>query len=487
MFEEVDDAAQQLITALQQEAAVFDDGEAQVKRIGGLLEHLDQTQAQLAGIRMELVNQAKTSSVDKVIDQIRMSARTTTQRASADLRLASDLVDRFPLIHAKVCDGTVSLAQAEGMIQGLNTLPARLSQAEWEEAQAFLLAKVSTLGPKELRIAASRLLEKLDPVTAEEEEAKRIEREERRARANRILRIRNDHHGAMVITGKLPLAEGSLFKAQIDALMPSRASYVNDDIRPTMEARRADALVAMSQMFASAGTLPDQGMDRPHIHVTMPLKALVEGLGRVELLGQADAAQLSAADARRLACDANIIPMVLGGASQPLDVGRKRRLVTKSLRQVLIQRDRGCAFPHCDAIPAVCEAHHIQPWWAGGETALENLVLLCPHHHRAVEPDVNQSPEHQWEVHIDPVSGRPVFSPPRHIDLARTPRLHRRHLIDVLNSETKAELPDKAELCPPEPEIPPERRIGDFILPEPKDDPWHPDYIPPPRRVPQPE
>ena len=83
---------------------------------------------------------------------------------------------------------------------------------------------------------------------------------------------------------------------------------------------------------------------------------------------------------RRLACDASILPAVLGGTGQPLDVGRQRRLITGPLRRALVLRDRGCAFPGCDR-PRWCDAHHIQHW-ADGATPASNAVLLCGHHHR---------------------------------------------------------------------------------------------------------
>jgi hypothetical protein len=89
---------------------------------------------------------------------------------------------------------------------------------------------------------------------------------------------------------------------------------------------------------------------------------------------------LSAAAIRRLACDANIIPLVLGSNSEPLDVGRQERLVTKHIRRALNARDRGCVV--CGAPPVMCDAHHLIHWIDGGVTAVSNLVLLCRRDHR---------------------------------------------------------------------------------------------------------
>ena len=80
---------------------------------------------------------------------------------------------------------------------------------------------------------------------------------------------------------------------------------------------------------------------------------------------------------RQLACDADILPIVLGGDSQPLDVGRQRRTVTDTQRRALVARDRGCVWEHCNAPALQCHAHHIEHWTDGGPTDLHNLALLC--------------------------------------------------------------------------------------------------------------
>jgi hypothetical protein len=93
---------------------------------------------------------------------------------------------------------------------------------------------------------------------------------------------------------------------------------------------------------------------------------------------------ISAGEARRLACTAGIMPMVLSGASQPLDVGRARRFHTPAMRTALALRDRECRATGCDIPAAWCEAHHLVPWAKGGTTRLDDGVLLCGfHHHRA--------------------------------------------------------------------------------------------------------
>ena len=109
----------------------------------------------------------------------------------------------------------------------------------------------------------------------------------------------------------------------------------------------------------------------------------------------------------RLGCDAEVVPIARGADGSVLDVGRRRRTVGWRLRKALEARDGGCRFPGCD-LRARTHAHHITPWAEGGETAMNNLVLLCPFHHRAVH-------EGGWRVEMD------ECGTPRFLNPLRTP------------------------------------------------------------------
>jgi len=133
-------------------------------------------------------------------------------------------------------------------------------------------------------------------------------------------------------------------------------------------------------------------------------------------------APISAAEARRLACDAQILPAVLNGNSLPLDLGRARRLFTGPLRRALILRDHGCAFPSCDRPARWSEGHHLTPWADGGTTALSNACLVCRRHHRLLHNNSG------WQARLGP-DGHPEFLPPTTIDPERRPQrntFHRR-------------------------------------------------------------
>ncbi|MGY4767908.1 DUF222 domain-containing protein [Kribbella sp. CWNU-51] len=173
------------------------------------------------------------------------------------------------------------------------------------------------------------------------------------------------------------------------------------------------------------GFIPGHG-PKPHITVTIDYNdlkaATADKLGH---LTYGDA--LSAATIRRLACDAHILPIVLGSDSQPLDVGTTVRLATGPIRKALITRDKGCVC--CGAPPIYCDAHHVISWIDGGETKITNLVLLCKRCHRDLHAG-------HWDIHI--TNGivdvaRPAWATPNPIPRDRyrppttTPNRHPAH------------------------------------------------------------
>ncbi|OAE00496.1 HNH endonuclease signature motif containing protein [Arthrobacter sp. OY3WO11] len=122
---------------------------------------------------------------------------------------------------------------------------------------------------------------------------------------------------------------------------------------------------------------------------------------------------VAAATLRKIACDADIIPAVLGTRGEILDLGRKTRLFTPAQRLALTARDQGCTFPNCTIPAPWCEAHHITYWSDGGPTTTDNGALLCSAHHHLVHKE-------QWT--ITSRHGTPWFTPPPHIDPQRKPQ-----------------------------------------------------------------
>jgi hypothetical protein len=151
---------------------------------------------------------------------------------------------------------------------------------------------------------------------------------------------------------------------------------------------------------------------------------LARAVGRGAL---ADGTEVSPGELRRLCCDAEIIPVVLGTDSTVLDVGYTHRLAPWPLRHAVGLRDGMCAFPGCVTPLERCDIHHIIPWQNGGPTSLSNLVALCRSHHGLIEPappirrpDGTLEAVDQWEVRIDG-RGLPEFIPPAAMDRLRKP------------------------------------------------------------------
>ncbi|NQX29952.1 DUF222 domain-containing protein, partial [Microbacteriaceae bacterium VKM Ac-2854] len=163
------------------------------------------------------------------------------------------------------------------------------------------------------------------------------------------------------------------------------------------------------------GKLPRNGGVKPAVIVTVGLDDLRERVGDADttFAGPVPAAQI-----RQIACDARIIPVVLGADGAILDQGQSVRLVKGDLRDALIARDGGCAFPTCDAPATWTDGHHIRHWADGGPTSLENTVLLCRAHHTLVHHS-------DWRIVL--INGIPHFIPPWQIDPHQKPRRNRRH------------------------------------------------------------
>lgn len=175
-----------------------------------------------------------------------------------------------------------------------------------------------------------------------------------------------------------------------------------------------DRLVSACRIALAGDGLPDTGGHRPQVMVTINYRDLLSDLGHDG--HSVFAQQMSASSIRRIACDADILPIVLGGSGQVLDIGRSQRLFPPHLRRALVARDKGCAFPDCTMPATWCEAHHIVPWSAGGTTNVRDGVLLCARHHHVIH-------EGNWSVIS--IHGVPWFRPPRYQDPSQRLRRNR--------------------------------------------------------------
>ncbi len=244
-----------------------------------------------------------------------------------------------------------------------------------------------------------------------------------RQHARRRLGWSTTGDGMVRLSGELPPEVGAAvtgaIRAESERLWRHEDERAPDPADPaagrTVAQRNVDALERICQGADNGGTARPRRVDLQVVVDYQVLAGKVAGSGRCE---SSDGVPLAAAVVRRLACDAGVIPTVMGANSQVLDQGRRTRTVSRAQRRALIVRDGGCVFPGCDRPASWCDAHHIIHWLDHGRTDLDNLVLLCSAHHHCVH-------EGGWSLaHVglsSGVTGRLVFTDPAGHTLAAEP------------------------------------------------------------------
>lgn len=310
------------------------------------------------------------------------TARLDGAATRRDLRLAQALDARWHRVAAGLADGRVNRAQAEVVVAALGDLPHALAADVVDRCEARLVELCEEFGPRQLRILGRRVLQVVAPKVAEEAERRALEREEETAMRRTFLTTRRNGDGTTDVRIRLADAVVDRLLTYLDAFTSPRrpgVGAVEADRRP-YDQKLGHAFGAFLEN-ADPGWMPLHGGDATHVMVTIDFSELTDALGTA-LVGDEP---ITAGEARRLACNASILPVVLGGDSEILDLGRARRLFSPAQRKALALRDVHCRAEGCQIPAAWCEAHHAaQPWVAGGQTDLADGVLLCSwHHHRA--------------------------------------------------------------------------------------------------------
>lgn len=349
--------------------------------------------------------------------------------------------------------GTCSWSQALALTDVLGKIDDEPAEVI-AQAEQVLLEHANEFDPTYLRRLGVGVLARWCPEADDAANQRALERQEERARRERFLQISPPVDGVVHFRGALPEADAQLVFAAITEVAKSQRTHGVDvqldplsrERAPRRAVREADALVEICRAWHSCPEHTGHPSPRPAVTITMTIDQLREGLGALGALpvdaaerGLFDETMHAASELRLLACDAELIPAVLGGDSQVLDLGRQR-LFTGALRHALELRDQGCTFPGCDVPASLTEAHHIIPWLLGGLTRLDNGVLLCRHHHRVVEP-TGADPDTRWQVRISDFDGLPEFRPP-HLPDDRPWWRHARHRLRSIDLPEPDLLPD---------------------------------------------
>lgn len=304
---------------------------------------------------------------------------------------------------AALDDGRISAEHARVITSAMADLPDTLTPEHRRTCEAELLLLAINRAPAKLRIAARRVLETVEPdedvVDAHEESV--LADEEARAVGAASFWIKDNSDGTMTGHFTVPWASGIILKKVIDAMTAPRRTTTTGGAAGTgpsdLAALTGDTRVDQLDWQHRRGlALADLLHRIPTDHLSTKIAATLLVTTRLEDLrgqltraGRTDAGDhLDAGTTRRMACAAGIIPAVLDGASQPLDLGRQRRLHTEAQRVALTTRYDQCTADGCDRPFAWCEIHHLDPWAQGGSTDLDDAAPLCGRHHRMLHgPD----------------------------------------------------------------------------------------------------
>jgi hypothetical protein len=307
-------------------------------------------------------------------------------------RLGEELDTRWHRLAEAVWAGSVNIEQAHAIATALGELPDDLDAAVLVSAEAHLVAEAVHFDAAKLRILGRKVLDVVAPEVAEDHERRRLEEEERRARETTRLSLRRRGDGTTDIQGRVSDAVAGRLRTYLEALASPRRGHLKQGIDPIDPdtGKRLPHEVVLGRAFGAllealpAQVLPTHGGGATTVVVTIDFDRLKGQVGAAEL---STGDVVSASEAMRLACNADLVPVVLGGKAQPLHLGRARRLFSKEQRLAMGIRDGHCRARGCDIPAAWCEAHHKREWCRGGKTDLDDGVLLCPwHHHRAHDP-----------------------------------------------------------------------------------------------------
>lgn len=282
-------------------------------------------------------------------------------------------------------------------LEELPLIRAAFARGELSYSKVRALSRVEGVEREEelLGLARDATAAQLDRIVRAYRGVVAVERVAAGGAPDRYVSWTEDDDGSLLLRARLPAEEGALVLAALEAAgerlseadtaQPPEAAFEREDAvegasaeAPSASGRRADALVLMADTLLASGPV-QRTADRFQVIVHVDAETLCDGAGGGRCETDAGA-PLAVETARRLACDAAIVPM-LEASGQPLDVGRKTRAIPPALRRALTSRDRGCRFPGCGERRFV-DAHHVRHWAHGGETSVGNLVQLCRHHHR---------------------------------------------------------------------------------------------------------
>ena len=251
--------------------------------------------------------------------------------------------------------------------------------------------------------------------------------------ARRSLSWTRDESGCYIIKARLSPEQGARITRVINRVVNSDLVNIDGEEKSvpagtSFGKRRVDALERIVESYADENSA-DSVDSKATLHIHTDITTLrADWAGSKSTLEEGG--KLSAEATRRLACDCGVVHWLDKNDSKknPLNVGRRTRSISSAMRRALIRRDHGCRFPGCTSTHFV-DAHHVKHWADGGETSLDNLLLLCRAHHRLV---------HEGGFGLTLKSpGEPVFTRPDGQEIAFGPDKRSRGNVFALFSQNQ--------------------------------------------------
>ncbi|EGD41257.1 putative HNH endonuclease domain protein [Nocardioidaceae bacterium Broad-1] len=352
-----------------------------------LLKRLEKLQAQQAALKLRVLASAgdiaEETGAKDASGWLRTELLVDKAVARAQVKLAAS-VAKYDLVSAGLAQGIVSQDKARVITKALDAIEAdpAASAEDLILAEKLLVDHATRLTANELRIVGKRILAEIDPDRFEAAEAKALQREEEHAQRRTFFSSRDNGDGTIDIHARVTRAIGARLRTILDSLaQPRKLSAQDKGIKMPYDRLLGQAFARVIETY-DVENLPRHGGHATTVFITMRVEDLRKDLGTAALGFHGD--QITAAEARRMACNADLIPVVLGTDSEILDLGRTTRLAHPVQHRALRLRDKCCQAEDCDAPAAWTEAHHLKPWSQGGKTDMANLVLLCASDHRRI-------------------------------------------------------------------------------------------------------
>ncbi|VXB33344.1 HNH endonuclease signature motif containing protein [Nocardioides sp. AX2bis] len=329
------------------------------------------------------------------------ATRSRKNVTAAQVRLATALESRWQRVRDALAAGAMNAEQVRVVVNALEDLPDDLDAALLIQAEEALVGYAAEFDPTALQQLGAHILTLIAPEVGEEIDRKRLEAAEAKAAQKRRLTLSFDGHGSAHGRFTIPEVQGKMLQKLLHGFAaPGHINCTNDAEGEKREwtkgrpgpQKLGEAFCELIENYPRHNA-PKLGRTDGTFIATTTFELLTTALGTATL---DDGTPMTAAQAMRLACEARIIPVVLGGNGEVLHQGKARRKYTAAQTYAMHARDKSCTAKGCDWPPGLCHAHHDTMFSKGGKTDIEDGRLLCPHHHARAH-----DPAYDMTIHAD--------------------------------------------------------------------------------------